>query len=82
MLFNLQVQTPIGNWPTVQDFEEPGYDARWFSDTPMMWSDCQSGNYQRCLHGCGPSDIAGQMRAAVRLAPNEAACCHRSPTSV
>ena len=38
--YSLHVQTRISDWPIVKEFEDLGYDACWFPDTQMMWSDC------------------------------------------
>lgn len=40
MQYSLHVQTRISDWPIVKELEDLGYDACWFPDTQMMWSDC------------------------------------------
>ena len=40
MKFSCHVQTRIGDYRIAKDLEDWGYDACWFPDTQMMWSDC------------------------------------------
>lgn len=40
MEFSLTVQTKIDDWQIAKDAEDLGYDAVWFPDTQMVWSDC------------------------------------------
>jgi alkanesulfonate monooxygenase SsuD/methylene tetrahydromethanopterin reductase-like flavin-dependent oxidoreductase (luciferase family) len=38
--FSCHVQTRIADYRIAKDLEDLGYDAIWFPDTQMMWSDC------------------------------------------
>jgi alkanesulfonate monooxygenase SsuD/methylene tetrahydromethanopterin reductase-like flavin-dependent oxidoreductase (luciferase family) len=40
MKFSAHIQTRISDYHIVKDLEDLGYDACWFPDTQMMWSDC------------------------------------------
>lgn len=40
MKFSCHVQTRISDYKIAKDLEDWGYDAVWFPDTQMMWSDC------------------------------------------
>ena len=40
MKFSCHVQTRISDYRIAKDLEDWGYDACWFPDTQMMWSDC------------------------------------------
>ncbi len=40
MKFSLTVQTKIGDYGIAKEAEDLGYDAVWFPDTQMLWSDC------------------------------------------
>ncbi len=40
MQFSILVQTKIDEWDLAVEAEELGYDACWFPDTQMVWSDC------------------------------------------
>lgn len=40
MKFSCHVQTRINDYRIAKDLEDWGYDACWFPDTQMMWSDC------------------------------------------
>ncbi len=42
MKFSCHVQTRINDYRIAKDLEDWGYDAVWFPDTQMMWSDCYS----------------------------------------
>ena len=40
MQFSILVQTKIDEWDLAVEAEDLGYDACWFPDTQMVWSDC------------------------------------------
>lgn len=40
MQFSLTVQTKVGDFGIAKEAEDLGYDAVWFPDTQMVWSDC------------------------------------------
>jgi len=40
MKFSMTVQTKIGDYQIAKEAEDLGYDAVWFPDTQMLWSDC------------------------------------------
>lgn len=40
MKISLTVQTKIDDWKIAKEAEDLGYDAVWFPDSQMIWSDC------------------------------------------
>ena len=40
MQFSIFVQTNIKEWQLSKEAEDLGYDACWFPDSQMIWSDC------------------------------------------
>ena len=40
MQFSIFVQTNIEEWKLAKEAEDLGYDACWFPDSQMIWSDC------------------------------------------
>ncbi len=40
MQFSILVQTKVDEWDLAVEAEELGFDACWFPDTQMVWSDC------------------------------------------
>ncbi len=73
MKFSLHVQTRISDWQIAKDLEDMGYDACWFPDTQMMWSDCYA---TMALAAANTSTIkigTGVAITGTRIAPTTAA---------
>lgn len=73
MKFSLHVQTRISDWKIAKDLEDLGYDAVWFPDTQMMWSDCYA---TMALAAANTSKIkigTGVAITGTRIAPTTAA---------
>jgi alkanesulfonate monooxygenase SsuD/methylene tetrahydromethanopterin reductase-like flavin-dependent oxidoreductase (luciferase family) len=73
MKFSCHVQTRISDYHIAKDLEDWGYDAVWFPDTQMMWSDCYA---TMALAAQCTSRIqigTGVAITATRIAPTTAA---------
>ena len=69
MQFSLTVQTKIDDWQIAREAEALGYNAVWFPDTQMVWSDCYA---TMALAAQGTSRIrlgTGVSIPGTRLAP-------------
>lgn len=73
MEFSLHVQTRVTDWQIAKELEDLGYDACWFPDTQMMWSDCYA---TMALAAQSTSKIrigTGVAITGTRIAPTTAA---------
>ena len=73
MKFSCHVQTRISDYRIAKDLEDWGYDAVWFPDTQMMWSDCYA---TMALAAQATSKIrigTGVAITGTRIAPTTAA---------
>ncbi|MDA0822593.1 MAG: LLM class flavin-dependent oxidoreductase [Proteobacteria bacterium] len=72
MKFSLHVQTRIGDWGFVKELEDLGYDACWFPDTQMMWSDCYATMAAAALNTSRIRLGTGVAIPGTRIAPTTA----------
>ncbi|HJP36906.1 MAG TPA: LLM class flavin-dependent oxidoreductase [Gammaproteobacteria bacterium] len=72
MKYSLHIQTRIGDWPIVKELEDLGYDACWFPDTQMMWSDCYATMAAAALNTTRIKIGTGVAIPGTRIAPTTA----------
>ena len=72
MQYSLHIQTRIGDWPLVKELEGLGYDACWFPDTQMMWSDCYATMAAAALNTSRIRLGTGVAIPGTRIAPTTA----------
>ncbi len=73
MKFSCHVQTRIADYRIAKDLEDWGYDAVWFPDTQMMWSDCYATMAAAALCTSKIKIGTGVAITATRIAPTTAA---------
>jgi len=72
MQYSLHLQTRISDWPIVKELEDLGYDACWFPDTQMMWSDCYATMAAAALNTSRIRLGTGVAIPGTRIAPTTA----------
>ncbi len=72
MKFSLHVQSRISDWAIVKELEDLGYDACWFPDTQMMWSDCYATMAAAALNTSKIRLGTGVAIPGTRIAPTTA----------
>jgi alkanesulfonate monooxygenase SsuD/methylene tetrahydromethanopterin reductase-like flavin-dependent oxidoreductase (luciferase family) len=73
MKFSCHVQTRIADYRIAKDLEDWGYDAVWFPDTQMMWSDCYATMAAAALCTSKIKIGTGVAITGTRIAPTTAA---------
>lgn len=72
MKYSLHIQSRISDWKIVKELEDLGYDACWFPDTQMMWSDCYATMAAAALNTSHIRLGTGVAIPGTRIAPTTA----------
>ena len=69
MKFGAMVATKIDDWQLIPYVESKGYDAAWFPDSQMIWSDCYATMALAAQHTSTIQLGTGVAIAGTRTAP-------------